>query len=297
MRLRLANAPTSWGVEDASQAANPPWQQVLDEVAGAGYEGIELGPLGFLPEDELVLRPELERRGLQLAAGYVFEPLHEAAPMELARRTCRVLAAAGAQRLVIIQGFTPARERAAGRAGDAPPLGASEWGRLVTAVQELARMAREEHGLTACFHPHAGTHVEFEEELDRLMADTDGDLVRLCIDTGHAAYAGVDPVRLYRRYADRVAYLHLKDVDRSVLDSALATKVGFEQAVAQGVFCPLGEGMVDFSALADALAEHGYRGWATVEQDRLADERRAPADDARSSLERLNELGLAGAAP
>ncbi len=296
MALRFANAPTSWGVEDARDTANPSWSQVLDEVAEAGYEGVELGPPGFLPEDEAVLREALERRRLRLVAGYVFEPLHEATPIEVASRTCRAVAAAGARLLVVIQGFTRAREQAAGRPREAPPLNEPEWERLVASVEEIARRARDEHGLTACFHPHAGTHVEFADEIHRLVEQTDPELVSLCIDTGHCVYAGIDPVDLYRRYSERVAYLHLKDVDPTALEAALVGRMGFEQAVGRGVFCPLGEGIVDFEGLAAALSEHGYRGWATVEQDRLAGARRSPLADARASLERLRTLGLAGVA-
>jgi inosose dehydratase len=297
MQLRIANAPTSWGVEHPEDGANPPWRQVLDQVARAGYDGIELGPLGYLPEREHVLRRELDLRGLELVAGYLFEPLHRreglAHALDAARRTCRLLAAAGARHLVIIQGFTRERARAAGRAGAALPLRADEWRTLVEGVHAVARVAADEHGLLPCFHPHAGTDVEFEEEIDRLVEDTDAALVELCIDTGHCAYAGVDPVALYRRHADRVAYLHLKDVDRGRLRAALARALSFEQAVAARVFCPLGEGDVDFAALRAALEEHGFDGWATVEQDRLPTDSGTPAEHAAASLAHLRALGLA----
>src|SRR5215218_10252873 len=213
MHLQIANAPTSWGVEDPDDPANPPWPRVLDEAAAAGYAGIELGPLGYMPDRPALLRSELDMRGLELVAGFVFMPLHTAAGvaagLQLARRTCALVSGAGAGTLVIIQGFTPERERAAGRPGAAPPLTGAEWATLVDGVHELARLAADEYGLVSCFHPHAGTHVEFEPEVERLIAATDPELVSLCVDTGHCAYAGVDPVDLYRRHHDRVAYFHL----------------------------------------------------------------------------------------
>jgi inosose dehydratase len=297
MQLRIANAPTSWGVEDPEDGANPPWPQVLDQVAAAGYEGVELGPVGYLPEREPVLCRELQLRRLELVAGFLFEPLHTRAGRERARevaeRTCRLLAAAGARHLVIIQGFTRERERAAGRPGAALPLRHGGWQTLVDAVHDLAWLASDRHGLVPCFHPHAGTDVEFEDEIERLAADTDPQLVKLCIDTGHCAYAGVDPVHLYRRHADRVAYFHLKDVDRGGLRGALGRALSFEQAVAARVFCPLGEGVVDFPALRAALEEHGFEGWATVEQDRLPTDSGTPAEHAAASLAHLREVGLA----
>jgi inosose dehydratase len=294
MQLRIANAPTSWGVEDPEDGANPRWDRLLSDIAGAGYDGTELGPLGYLPDEPAALRRELAERGLELVGGYVFEPLHTRAgaarALEVAQRTCKLLGAAGAVHLVIIQGFTEERERAAGRPGAAEPLAEVEWHTLVTTVDEVARVAAEEHGLIPVFHPHAGTHVEFEDEIDRFAADSD---VPLCIDTGHCAYAGIDPVALFRRHAERVAYFHLKDVDREGLRQALAERLSFEQAVGARVFCPLGTGVVDFAALGAALRERDFHGWATVEQDRLPTDSTAPAEHAAASLAHLREAGLA----
>ena len=296
MQLRIANAPTSWGIEDPEDRANPPWSDVLDGVASSGYAGVELGPLGYLPDESTALRAELERRGLELVAGFLFMPLHTrdgiAAALEVARRTCRLLARVGARHLVVMQGFTPERERAAGRPGAARPLAEGEWRTMIEGVHRVARVAAD-HNLLPCFHPHAGTHVEFEPEIERLVEETDPELIALCIDTGHSAYAGIDPVELYRRHSKRVAYFHLKDVDQARLHTALAGSLSFDQAVAERVFCPLGEGVVDFAGLRAALEETGFDGWAAVEQDRLPTDSGTPAAHAAASLRHLRDVGLA----
>lgn len=62
-----------WFPDDPRQV---PWQRFLDEVAGAGYEWIELGPYGYLPTDPAVLAEETARRGLRVSAGTVFTGLH-----------------------------------------------------------------------------------------------------------------------------------------------------------------------------------------------------------------------------
>jgi inosose dehydratase len=294
MPLRIANAPNSWGIEDPADPANTPWRRVLDETAGAGYGGTELGPLGYLPEQPATLRRELEARELELVAGFVFAFLHTpdgaAEAVERARATCRLLAACGARYLVIGQDFTPDRERSAGRPEAAAPLDDAGWAVLTAAVHAIARVAHEQ-GIVPCFHPHAGTYVEFGPEIERLIEETDPDLVSLCLDTGHCAYAGVDPIELYRRHAGRVAYFHLKDLRPEPL---CAAPLSWEQAVAAGVFCPLGEGVVDFEALAGALDEHGFEGWGTVEQDRVPGETDSTAREAAASLRHLRAVGLAG---
>jgi inosose dehydratase len=258
---------------------------------------VELGPLGYLPVDSSVLRFELERRRLQLVAGFLFRPFHTpegvADAVDVARRTCRLLADAGATYLVLIQGFTPERERAAGRPGAARPLADNQWRTMIEGVHRLARVTIE-YGLVPCFHPHAGTHVEFEPEIERLIEETDPDLVSLCLDTGHSAYAGLDPLDVYRRHSGRIAYFHLKDIDQSRLRTALASSLSFDEAVAARVFCPLGEGVVDFAGLTAALKETDFHGWATVEQDRLPTDSGTPAAHAAASLRHLRSVGLAG---
>jgi inosose dehydratase len=116
----------------------------------------------------------------------------------------------------------------------------------------------------------------------------------LCVDTGHTTYAGIDPVALLRRHGDRVSYMHFKDIDAGRLAGARAQGQTFQQAVAGGVFRPLGDGCVDFPAVAAELDRIGYEGWATVEQDRLPDSSSTPLEEARRSLDYLRSVGLAG---
>lgn len=296
MRLKIANAPASWGLEPPEPPQDPPWPRVLDEIARAGYAGTELGPFGYLPTapDELVAG--LREHGLSLAAGFVMESfpdprLHDSIK-QTARRTCELLQAVGATTLILIDAVSPDRVGTAGRSDAAPRLGDAEWAVLLDGLRRVAEVARAS-GLKAAIHPHVGTHIEFEDEVDRALADLDPELVGLCADTGHSMYAGIDPVALLRRHADRLAYIHLKDIDVTRLATAREHRLSFPQAVARGIFRPLGEGSVDFAAIAQRLAEVGYTGWATVEQDRLPDDSLTPLDEARRSLAYLREIGLA----
>ena len=61
--IKIGNAPCSWGVEFADDPRNPSWRKVLQENAEAGYTGIELGPVGFMPEDPVELGEALEEFG------------------------------------------------------------------------------------------------------------------------------------------------------------------------------------------------------------------------------------------
>jgi sugar phosphate isomerase/epimerase len=85
-------------------------------------------------------------------------------------------------------------------------------------------------------------------------------------------------------------HVHLKDLRTPVLDRALAHGWSFEQAVASGVFCALGDGNCDLAGFLSALGNIGYDGWATYEQDRVAAEHPHARGDAERSLVHLESL-------
>jgi inosose dehydratase len=288
MSVRLATGPVSWGVDFAGAPGNPPWRAVLDGVRAAGYEGVELGPLGFLPEDPARLAAELAARELVLTGGFVFEPLHRADELErilaAARRVARLVASAGGQHLIVIDMVEAGRAAAAGRAERAPATDPAAWHALARAIRAIGELAEAE-GLVAAVHPHAGTHVEFAGEIERAA-----ELAPLCLDTGHLAYARLDPVAWLDHLGDRVALLHLKDVDGSVLERGLS----FWPAVEAGVFCPLGTGIVDLGALTERLRRRTRPTWATVEQDRRPGG--DPVADLIASRQALEAAGLGVAA-
>jgi inosose dehydratase len=293
--IRFGNAPTSWGIEKPADPAYPPWQSVLDQVAEAGYDGVELGPRGYFPDRPEELSNELSKRHLALSAANVMAPLADSATTEQLLRdadlTCELAGALGASYYVIIDGITPDREQTAGRSEDAVRLDRVAWRTLTDTVGRLAEIAAD-HGLVAAFHPHAGTRVEFRDEIERLLGDTDPSLVHLCVDTGHSTYAGIDPVELCRSHAARLAYVHLKDVTLPVLERARLDKVGFWEAYRWGVFCVLGRGSVDFVGLRDCLRDLRYDGWLTVEQDASPTGHSVPLEDAMASRKFLADTGF-----
>jgi inosose dehydratase len=291
---KVGNAPTSWGIEEAHDPSYPEWTVVLDEIAKAGYAGVELGPLGYLPPEPSELGRELSSRGLELSAGTVMTPLSGEIDglLSLAGPTVDLTGALGAPCLVLIDGLDDERSASAGDSGRAGRLDEAGFRRLVGNVNRLAEGAAGA-GVAIAFHPHAGTHVEFRDEIDRLLGATDPEVVRLCVDTGHSAYAGVDPADLIAEYSDRLACVHLKDVDPAVLEIVLEDGLGFDAAYERAVFCVLGKGCVDFTAVRSALESSGYSGWLTVEQDALPLPGANPYDDAVESLAFLRRVGLA----
>ena len=109
---KIGNAPCSWGVEFADDPRNPPGGRFCKENAEAGYTGIELGPVGFMPEDPEIVADALAENGLELIGGVVFRAFHDPAQwddvLDGAVRTCKALVAHGAQHLVLIDSISPA---------------------------------------------------------------------------------------------------------------------------------------------------------------------------------------------
>jgi len=296
MTIAIGNAPCSWGVEFPDDPRNPPWQRVLDECKAAGYTGIELGPIGFMPEDPHVLGDALAARGLTLIGGVVFRPFHHAAKwdevMDASVRTCRALVAHGAKHLVLIDSISPRRAPTAGRPDEAEQMGNDEWRSFCDRFRTIAKMGTDDYGLTVSVHPHAAGFIDFERETERLLAEIDPKTLKLCLDTGHSHYAGFDPVAFIKRYRARLSYVHFKDIDPNIRAKAITNRTGFYDACGQGIFCNLGKGMTDFKAVRDLLLSTDYEGWCTVEQDCDPTGPTSPVDDARANREFLTSIGF-----
>jgi len=298
MTIRVASAPVSWGIyEFEGIAPKYPYTQVLDEIAETGYTGIELGPYGYLPTDPAVLRDELGKRGLQLLSAFVPVKLVDAAAHEAgaqaALKVGRLLAALGAKYIVLADenGSVPELVQQAGRrTGSA--LSPAQWDVFAQGVDLVARRIHDELGMEVVFHHHCAGYVETPEETRQLLARTDPARVGLCLDTGHWHYAGGDAVECVREFGERVRYLHFKDCQPEIAAQCRAQKKDYFQAVAAGVFCPLGEGEVDFPGVIRAMQDLGYDGWGIVEQDVLTDDLAAPKRFSQANRDYLARLGL-----
>ncbi|WP_067832635.1 TIM barrel protein [Nocardia lijiangensis] len=287
--LRIAAAPISWGVCEV-----PGWghvlgaETVLAEMARLGITATELGPPGYLPDDPVALRSLLDRFGIRAVGGFLALELHREPERALtaARRAAELFAATGAEVLVLAA--------ATGLNGyDARPgLDAAEWRTLLHTAAAIRDLAAE-HGLRTAMHPHVGTQVETEAEVERFLADSDLDL---CLDTGHLLIGGTDPVGLARRHPRRIGHVHLKDVRADLAREVRSGAVEYSEAVRRGLYAPLGAGDVDIAALVRAVREAGYRGWFVIEQDtalRPTDPVESASRDAQRSLRYLADLGVA----
>ena len=274
MPVRLGVSPIGWSNDDLPELGGDiPLDRCLAEAGAAGYEGIELGHK--FPRDPAVLKPLLDRFGLALISGWFSGRLlersvrAEIAAIEphsslLVALGCRVLVYAETSGSIAVDRRRPLSAR--------PRLGASDWHDFGARLTELADHLSA-RGIGVVYHHHMGTVIESKAEIDRLMAVT-SEKVGLLVDTGHAAYAGVDPAALVRRHGDRIKHVHCKDVRREVLARVRADDASFLDAVLGGVFTVPGDGCIDFSGVFAELAAVDYDGWLVVEAEQ--DPEKAP---------------------
>jgi inosose dehydratase len=293
MQLEIATAPDSFGVWFAEDDRQIDWRRYLDEAAAAGYRWTELGPLGYLPVDARVLAVELEERELRACGQAIMLPLEDpdiwpALEHEI-KASGILLQALSARHLVLIDAMYT--DLHSGARIQPRELDDDAWWRLIENVERAARVAQEFYGLRLSFHPHAETHVETEAQIERLLAETDPHLVRLCFDTGHHLYAGGDPIGFMRRHHDRVDYLHVKSVDPAVLADARRESLPFSAAVARGAFCELDRGAIDFARFGDLLQQVNFQGFVVVEQDMYPAPPDKPLPIARANRDYLRRLG------
>ena len=286
---RIAGAPISWGVD-----GSPGWgyllpsDRVLEEMASIGLSATELGPDGFLGNSPEESRLNAAAAGLSVVGGFVplllHLPSHTEDQSAYAQRAIKTLSACGSQ-VMVLGPVLP--QNGYDLSGE---LDADHWATFNRNLERLVTQAGEE-GLEVALHQHWGMAVEKPQHLERVLSDTE---VSLCLDTGHMFLAGIDPREVARSAPDRIAHVHLKDVNETLAARVRAGEITFRQAVKTGVFRPLGAGDVDISGVISALETAGYQGWYVLEQDKILGGapplHQGPIEDAATSTRYLLDL-------
>lgn len=267
MDIKIGTAPDSWGVWFPQDDKQIPWDRCLDEMYEAGYEGIELGPWGYLPNDYEKLSTELNKRNLELVATTLAGDLmskEKTAQMvsQLDEMAHLQLKFPSAKYVILIDDcytnlFTGEQVRQKN-------LNEQEWKLFIENIKHIADYAKEKYGLEVLFHPHAESHIETEEQIEALLNET---TLNLCLDTGHHVYANGDAVEFMKKHYERIPYLHVKSCDMKVKDEMLQKGWPFAKAVSEGVMCEPDLGEVDMEEFFKVLSSIQYRGWLVVEQD------------------------------
>lgn len=275
-KVNLGITPTGWSnSDDTTIDLNPPipFQQILSEIALSGFKGTQMAPkFPQYPEDKDYLLEELKLRDVKISEPWVgtlfTQGKREETLEEFDKQVAFMKDMKGKIMVVAEMGGAVHQKKDVDPLKNRPIFTDEQWSQLLAGLNEIGDIANK-NGMQLAYHPHIGTGVETLADIDRLMKGTDSKKVKLLIDTGHLYYAGVDPLTVAQKYADRIKHVHLKNIRQSVLDESKKTGRSFLDSIRAGIFTVPGdpEGAIDLQPILQELAQANYQGWLMVEAE------------------------------
>ncbi|MCB4757505.1 MAG: myo-inosose-2 dehydratase [Elusimicrobia bacterium] len=269
LNIKIGAQPIIWSNDDfLDLGADTSLEQCLGEMKEAGYAGTELGHK--FPSNITDLKNVLQKHELSLVSGWhstylLSTPLEEEKHKfqkhldRLSQLNCSVAIVAECTGRIYDD-----PKKALWKDSRAGGPGRKDWDRLFNGLDELAKLASAKN-MTLVYHHHMGTIIQNLPEIDRLMANTKD--VRLLADTGHMAFAGIDPAEVFQKYKHRISHVHLKNIRPEVVELARKGGFSFADAVRKGVFTVPGDGGIDYLPIFKTLAGISYNGWMVVEAE------------------------------
>jgi inosose dehydratase len=267
-KVFIGIAPIGWTNDDMPElGAENSFQQCVSEMALAKFKGCEIG--SKYPTKLKELKKALKLRKLKIAncwfSTFLLTEDYEKVEKEFLKK-CRFLKSLGAKVIGVseqshsIQGKELPIFEAKYNMND------TEWARLCEGLNKLGAAAKSV-GITMTFHHHMGTVVQTEQEIDRMLSDTDSDKVFLLFDSGHLAYCAEDYLSVLNKHAGRIKHVHLKDIRPEIVKKVKSGGLSFLQGVRMGTFTVPGDGAIDFAPIIDILDKNNYEGWLLVEAE------------------------------
>lgn len=266
--LKLGVAPIAWTNDDLHQlGGETPLESCLHDMQRIGYAGTELG--NKFPKNGIQIKNKLQEYKLVLASSwhstFFISSDFEVEALRL-REKLQQLKEAGAERINICECTDTVHGSIEIPLSKRPLMNESSWERFTNDLNKAGEICSE-FGISLCYHHHLGTVVQTEEEITRLMDNTDPQHVFLCYDSGHLTAAGVDPLKIWNKYHSRIKHVHLKDVRKNILQLSQEKNLSFLNSVLEGLFTVPSDGMIDFKTLLKEILESSYSGWLLVEAE------------------------------
>jgi inosose dehydratase len=273
----ISPAPSQIHFGYASITWNGNDRQAIEDIAALGFPGVQLRANAIKEfASPAELRDLLEKHRLKMVAlssgGVRIDPAVEAEEITKHTDHAKFVHDAGGLYLQVTD------ERPKDRA-----VTPADYQRLGKLISEIGKRTAD-LGVSLGYHNHMGTLGQSPEEVDQILQAADPRYAKLELDVAHYFQGGGDPAKAIEKYADRLLFLHVKDVE-SVTAS--------ENAKRPYRFVELGRGRVDLPAVFAALQKVGFRGWAVVELDAVPDKSRTPKQCGEISKKYLEEkLGV-----
>ena len=267
MKINLGIAPIAWSNDDVPDlGGDTPIETCLFEARSAGFRGIELG--GKFPRNPGTIKYLLNKFNLEMPGGWYGAHLNERSVEEewqamqnqielhkLINSSVFIFADVSGS----IQGepIIPLSKR--------PILKDNEWDDYCNKISEISKRLSD-IGLPMSYHEHMGTIIQSEQDVYRLLDNTD-DKTSLLFDTGHILFAEGDYESILKKYVSRVNHVHCKDIRKEILNRSLSNDSSFRDSFLEGVFTVPGDGCINYKPLFETLHDNKYSKWLIVEAE------------------------------
>jgi sugar phosphate isomerase/epimerase len=282
----------------------PRWyfERMFDLAVDAGLEGIELAPEPAGWEAALAafggvagLRAAIDDRGLVLTSSYspgrqligdaMEDPAAEPVADDHMARHAQFLSEMGASTIVI---GNVARSRFGNASPDdtataedfTAPVALETHERFADQLNRLGGVIAP-YGVKMAIHTDAYSLCSRNEDIGTVLSLTDPVTVQLCLDAGHVALDGGDPIEVLRDHVERVRTMHWKDCAMPLSGHVLRGDQKARHLVMLTYFRVLGSGTLDWKEWMRILRDNGWAGWATEEIDHSPD----PVRELKQGLE------------
>ena len=289
-KVRLGITPTGWSnSDDLTIDTNPPisYQQILSEIALSGFKGTQNAPK--FPKDIEDLKDELKLRDITISEPWVgtyFTIGDVEDSQKIFADQMKFMKDIGGSNIIVVAELGAAvHQQPVAPLPNRPKLSDKQWQQLTEGLNDLGKQAYDA-GMVLCYHPHIGTAVEDLDDIDRLMEETNPQYVKLLLDTGHLYYAGVNPLTVTQKYADRIKHVHLKNIRQPILEQSIDKGLSFLDSIRKGIFTVPGDedGVIDFEPIFEELAKVNYKGWLIVEAEQDPKYNSSPSNKTSSSI-------------
>ena len=272
-KQKFAYAIWPWGLNTKEQMI-----QALKDIKEVGFTKFESvrNAIDVFKNNALEFKTITDEYGVYPVSFYFHQTGDEKADVEEVKSKIEFLKINNVHRISV---------QAPGNSGRAATQ--EELARVLKTIEKISHIAKE-YDVIPCVHPHNNTMVMYENEIDFIMQNTDPEYVSLCPDTAHLVLGKCDPVKIFKRYIDRIRFVHLKDVIKSTKMKVVeGENKGFE---VYSDFLELGNGNVDFKSIFKLLKENGYDDYLTLELDKSRSTNKESAFISKKYLE--EKLGL-----
>ena len=267
MNINLGVAPIAWSNDDMPElGGDTPIETCLMEAKTAGFNGIELG--GKFPRNPGTIKYLLNKFNIHLPGGWYRSKLRERSiddEWQAMQDQIDLLKLVKASVFIFADQTESIQSDQNIPLSQRPKLEDREWNEFCKKISEISKRLAD-IGLPMSYHEHMGTIVQSEEDINRLLDNTN-DETFLLYDTGHIMFAQGDYESILKKYVSRINHIHCKDIRKNVLEKSLSEDLSFRDAFLEGVFTVPGDGCIDYNPLFKILFRNNYSKWVIVEAE------------------------------